>query len=110
MPDQFLEVVDADEAHRRLRAAVRLAPLGVEEVPRAEALGRVLAADLAAAIDVPGLDRANVDGFALRAQDTFGAEEAAALALSLTDAILATGVLPRIEVRPGTATRIATGG
>src|SRR5262249_53357566 len=73
--DQFLNVVDRDEAERRFRAALNLRPLGAEAVPLAEALGRVLAADVAAPVDVPGFDRANVDGFAVRAEDTFGATE-----------------------------------
>ena len=37
-----------------------------------EALGRVLAEDVVAEVDVPGFDRASVDGFAVRAADTAG--------------------------------------
>jgi len=57
MQDQFLEVIDRDEAERRFRAAVAFGPLGIEEVPLAEALGRVLGADVVASIDVPSFDR-----------------------------------------------------
>src|SRR4051812_27630357 len=110
MPDQFLEVIAADEAHRRFRAAVRPGPLGSEIVPLGEALGRVLADDVVSPIDVPGFDRSHVDGFAVRAEDTFGAEESAPKVLRLNQEVLATGVQPRVEVGPGTATRIATGG
>ena len=45
-----------------------------ESVALADALGRVLAHDVIAPIDVPPFDRANVDGFALRAADTRGRE------------------------------------
>src|SRR6476619_5615480 len=72
---QFLDVIDRDEADRRFRAHLDLSPLESEEVPLAVALGRVLAADVASPVDVPGFDRSNVDGFAVRAADTFGAAE-----------------------------------
>src|SRR5439155_13199370 len=73
--EQFLEVIDRDEAERRFRAVLNLQPLEAEEIPLAEALNRVLAGDVPAPVDVPGFDRSNVDGFAVRAEDTFGAEE-----------------------------------
>ena len=53
---QFLEVLDRDEAERRWRAALDVAPLrGRARAARRSALGRVLAEDVRAAIDVPGL-------------------------------------------------------
>ena len=72
---QFLEVLDRDEAERRWRAILEVAPLPGESVPLEQALGRVLAEDVAAEVDVPGFDRSNMDGFALRAEDTYGATE-----------------------------------
>ena len=45
----------------------------VEEVPLAEALGRVLARDLEALADHPDVDNTAVDGYAARAEDTAGA-------------------------------------
>ncbi|HSQ37721.1 MAG TPA: molybdopterin biosynthesis protein, partial [Acidimicrobiia bacterium] len=72
---QFLDVLDEAEAHRRFAAAcAHLSPTG-EEVPLAQAHGRVLAADVFSPVDVPAFDRGNVDGFAVRAADTSGAEE-----------------------------------
>jgi putative molybdopterin biosynthesis protein len=106
---QFLDVIDRDEAERRFRAALDLRPLGPEEVALAEALGRVLAQDVVAPLDVPGFDRANVDGFAVRAEGTFGASEEEPRALRLSAEVLPTGVMPRQAVAPGTATAIATG-
>src|SRR5437879_4019351 len=107
--DQFLNVIDRDEAERRFRAALELAPLATEIVSLDAALGRVLATDVVAPVDVPGFDRANVDGFAVRAEDTFGASEDQPRCLHLTGEILATGVLPRIAILPGAASTIATG-
>ncbi len=107
--EQFLNVIDVDEAERRFREAIRLEPLGAEEVPLNAALGRVLAADVVAEVDVPSFDRSNYDGYALRAADTYGAEEEQPRALALLDETLATGVVPQGTVEPGRAVAIATG-
>jgi putative molybdopterin biosynthesis protein len=108
--EQFLDVVSRDTAEARFRAALNLAPLGAETVALADALGRVLAADVIAAVDVPGFDRAGVDGFALRAEDTAAATADRPARLKLNAELLTPGVIPAIEVRPGTASLIATGG
>lgn len=108
--DQFLTVLDRDTAERRWWDAMRPTPLGTEEVRLADALGRVLAEDVFAAVDVPGFDRSNVDGFALRAEEALGATEEAPRGFRLNGEVLATGVVPRGAVAPGTATAIATGG
>jgi putative molybdopterin biosynthesis protein len=108
--DQFLEVIDRDQAERRFQAALSLEPLGDELVPLADALGRVLARDVIATVDVPGFDRSNFDGFAVRAADTFGASEERPRELKLGDEIIATGCVPCTELLPGCALSIATGG
>lgn len=107
---QFLDVIARDEATARFRSHLRMAPLGRESVTLAQALGRVLAADVYADVDVPGFDRSNVDGFALRAGDTIGAAEEDARTVALTGEVLAPGVAAATVVRPGMATMIATGG
>ena len=108
--EQFLEVVDRDEAEARFRRHIAMAPLGEETVPLAEALGRVLARDVAADVDVPGFDRASVDGFAVRASDTAGASDDVPRDLRLNAEILTPGIVPRLALAEGTATVIATGG
>jgi len=107
---QFLEVLERDEAERRWRAAIDVAPLAPERVPLASALGRVLAQDVLAEVDVPGFDRSNLDGFAVRAADTFGASETAPVRLALCEGSIPTGVAPVAELRAGSAITIATGG
>lgn len=107
---QFLHVASAEEALQRFRDALRPRPLGTEQVPLGQALGRVLARDVESPVDVPGFDRANVDGFALRAQDTVGAREDAPRTLRLSDEVLTPGRPPRETVTEGRATVIATGG
>jgi putative molybdopterin biosynthesis protein len=108
--EQFLEVVSAEEARARFERNLDLSPLPGERVTLAGALGRVLARDLSAPIDVPPFDRANVDGFALRSADTAGASDAAPKQLPLNAEVIACGHAPKVEVRPATATAIATGG
>ena len=71
--EQFLNVVTAEEAHRIFREAVAPSPLGEEAVPLEQALGRVLSQDIVSRVDVPAFDRSNMDGYAVRAEDTFGA-------------------------------------
>ncbi len=107
---QFLDVVSRDEAEARFRRHLRMTPLGNEAVPLAEARGRVLAADVAAPVDVPGFDRASVDGFAVRAVDTGGASDTQPAALRLNAELLTPGVQPGIALLPGTGTVVATGG
>ena len=107
---QFLDVLDRDEAEQRWREVIRVAPGASEAVPLDSALGRVLALDIHAEVDVPGFDRSNMDGFAVRAADTFGASEEEPRHLRLNDETIPTGVAPQVEVAPGTATSIATGG
>lgn len=107
---QFLHVLTRDEAERRFREHLTLAPLGAETVALHAALGRVLAEDVVAAVDVPGFDRSNVDGFAVQAADTWGAMEEEPRLLALTAETLAPGTVPQTEVTAGGATSIATGG
>lgn len=108
--DQFLEVIDRDEAERRFHSALCLEPLGEECIELAESLGRVLARDVVARIDVPSFDRSNYDGFAVRACDTFGAREELPRRLRLLEEVVSTAVVPGSEIVAGAALSIATGG
>jgi putative molybdopterin biosynthesis protein len=108
--EQFLEVVSAEEARARFQRHLDLTPLAGEDVALAEALNRVLAEDVVAAVDAPPFDRSNVDGFALRAADSAGASDVAPKRLMLNAEVIACGHAPGIEVAPGTTTAIATGG
>jgi putative molybdopterin biosynthesis protein len=108
--EQFLEVVSAEEARARFARHVDLVPLPAERVALAQTLGRVLAHDVKAPIDVPPFDRSNVDGFALRAADTVGASDASPKRLRLNAEVIVCGHAPTADVAPATATTIATGG
>jgi len=108
--EQFLHVLDRDEAERRFRAALDLTPRAIETVPLDAALGRVLAADVISPVDVPSFDRSNVDGFAVVAEDTFGASEEVPQTVAVAEETIHTGIVPATVIRPGTAVEIATGG
>ncbi len=108
--EQFLDVLGRDAAWNRWYDVIRPAMLGSELIPLAMALGRVLAEDVCTEVDVPGFDRSNVDGFAVRSQETFGASEEGTVTLGLLAEEIPTGVVPRAEVASGTAAVIATGG
>src|SRR5262245_57467747 len=108
--DQFLNVIDRDEAEARFRAVLDLKPLGVEQIALANALGRTLAADIIARVDVPSFDRSNYDGFAVRAADTFGAGELDPKSARLLPGALDAGTLATMHVGAGEAVAIATGG
>src|SRR5579863_5543540 len=108
--DQFLQVLDRDEAERRFRAAISLAPRGIEQIPLDAALGRVLAAHVVSPVDVPSFDRSNVDGFAVVAEDTFGASEEVPRLVLLSEEEIHTGIVPATVIHPGMAVSIATGG
>ena len=95
------------EARERMRGAV--VPVGrTEQVALDAAAGRVLAAAITAAGDVPPFDRALMDGYAVRAADTSAAAEAAPAVLERLG-VLFTGEAPSIAVTPGTCIEISTG-
>jgi molybdopterin molybdotransferase len=81
----------------------------LEDVPLDDALHRVPAADVAAAASLPGFAKSTVDGFAVRAADTYGASEGLPSYLDLAGAVRM-GVPPSVAVRPGGAVAMPTGG
>ncbi len=80
-----------------------------ERVPLAAALDRVLAEDLIAPLDVPDFARSTMDGFAVRAPDTYGASEGLPAYLKVTGEIFM-GTRADVSVGVGETVRIATGG
>jgi molybdopterin molybdotransferase len=86
----------------------RFSPVGAEEVDLAAALGRVLAAPVPAPEDVPAFPRATMDGYAVRAADTFGASVGAPQYLELKGEV-PMGVVPERPVGVGEALRVPTG-
>ena len=79
-----------------------------EEKPILDCLGQVLATAIYSTIDIPPLDNSARDGYAVRAEDTYGASPTSPKYLEVIGQVAA-GYLPDTEVRPGTAVRIMTG-
>ena len=104
----FRKLVSLDEAKRRLHDKFSSGPSGVERVPLSQTYDRVLAEDVIASIDVPPFDRPTVDGYAVRASDTFGADEDRAKPLRLVGTT-SVGEPPKVIVKRGTAVETMTG-
>lgn len=83
--------------------------LPAEEVPLADALGRVLAEPVAGTEPVPALDNSAMDGFAVIAADTEGASSESPVELRLAGESAAGHPWDGDPLEPGTAIRISTG-
>jgi molybdopterin molybdotransferase len=107
MPELFsLQTIEAALA----RLLTHVASLGrAERVAAADALGRTLAAPLRSPADLPAFARSAMDGFAVRAADTYGASEALPAYLALAGEV-AMGRPPEVTMGPGQAARVHTGG
>ena len=90
------------------RGLAAVAPLGAEDVPLEDALGRVLARDVVSPIDQPPWDNSAMDGYAARAADLAGASAGSPVRLRVVDDIPAGG-FPSRAIGPGEAARIMTG-
>lgn len=85
-----------------------VSPVASEKLPLADCAGRVLAAELLAAENVPSFDRSAYDGYALRSADIASASERSPVTLSITEEIPA-GLVGKLPVSSGTAAKILTG-
>jgi molybdopterin molybdotransferase len=99
--------IPVEEAQARVLAEV--ASLGIEPVPLIEAAGRVLREDLFAPSDMPPADNSAMDGYAVRATDTFAATADAPVEFRVIGDVPAGRPADR-AVEAGTAIRIMTGG
>lgn len=98
-----------EEARARLEERWQVPPLAREEIDLEQAVGRVLAEEARAATDLPGYARSTVDGYAVRAQDTYGAGESVPVWLRVEQE-LAVGEEASRPLAPGACARVATGG
>lgn len=95
------------EEHQAVVAGLVAARPAVSAAP-GDALGRVLAADIVAALSLPGFDNSAMDGFAVLATDISGASTEHPVSLPVADDIPA-GRTDTQPLEPGTAQRIMTG-
>ncbi|MCS6773168.1 MAG: molybdopterin-binding protein [Thermoflexales bacterium] len=107
MPE-FLNLLPPDAARARWLDAITHRTK-LEEVSLAHALGRVLAEPVHAPHPVPPFARAEVDGYAVRASDTYGASDGLPTYLQVVGEV-AMGKAPLFQILPGQAAIIHTGG
>ncbi|EMG37345.1 molybdopterin molybdochelatase [Desulfocurvibacter africanus PCS] len=106
MTHGFFEVVSTARFREILTS---FSPLGAEHVGLSAAHGRVLAEDVAAREDLPLADRSSMDGYAVRAADTFGASEGNPAYLESAGSLRIDAV-PDFSIQSGECAAITTGG
>ena len=106
MSREFFATRTVAEALRGFRPARRTP---VETVPLTRALGRVPAAAVPSPVALPGFARSTVDGYAVRAADTYGASEGLPVYLDVVGAVRM-GAEADVALRPGSAVSMPTGG
>src|SRR3990170_3309884 len=103
----FRKLLTFDEAKEAINR-LSLSTLGCEEVTLLKGFNRVLAVDVNASLDIPPFDRSTVDGYAVRASGTFGAEENQPMRVKVCG-VVNVGELPKIRIAKGEAAEIVTG-
>ena len=104
----FRKLMTFDEAKKAVSQHLKPEALGEEEIPLLEARNRVLKEDITSALDIPPFHRSTVDGYAVKAEDTFGAEENQPAKLEVCGTVNV-GEPPRISLLKGQAAEIVTG-
>jgi molybdopterin molybdotransferase len=102
----FFKVQTPDQLYKKMD---RFKPLSSETVSIKDALRRVLAEDVVSSMNLPEFPRSTVDGFAMKAKDSYGASEKNPVLLNVIGEI-PMGEISNIEVREEEAVRVATGG
>jgi molybdenum cofactor synthesis domain-containing protein len=97
-----------DEAQKAIESHFKLADLGEEEAVLLEAFNRVLSEDIVSTLDIPPFNRSTVDGYAVKAEDTFGADENQFATLKVSG-VVSVGEQPRVKLGKGEAVEIVTG-
>ena len=105
---EFFNVLPSGDALGALTARLRHRPK-VEIAPTAEAVGRVTAGSLTSPEDLPAFPRSAMDGYSVRASDTFGAAEGQPAYLTVAGEV-AMGRAPSVSIGAGEAAHTFTGG
>ncbi|MCW3995333.1 MAG: molybdopterin-binding protein [Candidatus Bathyarchaeota archaeon] len=104
----FRKLMTFEEAQKTIEEHFKPTFLGEEEVVLLEAYNRVLNEDITSSLDIPPFNRSTVDGYAVKAQDTYGAEENQPATLKVVG-IANVGEQPQVKVGMGEAVEIVTG-
>jgi putative molybdopterin biosynthesis protein len=106
MRKEFRTLLSLDEA--RSMVLDFLPTVKLKTLPLEEAFGCVLGERVVSAVEVPGFDRASMDGYAIRSQDSLEAREDRPVALKLVGRV-PMGTTPKIEVGPDQVAEVSTG-
>ena len=104
----FRKLMTFEEAKKAIDDQFKPVFLGEEEAVLLEAYNRVLNEDVVSTLDIPPFNRSTVDGYAVKAQDTFGADENQPATLKVSGAVNI-GEQPNVKLAKGEAVEIVTG-
>ncbi len=104
----FRRLLTFDEAKKAISKHLQTEPLGEQLVPLLEAHNHVLAENINSSLDIPPFNRSTVDGYAVKAEDTYGAEENNPIRLKICG-VVNVGELPLLSIEKGGAAEIVTG-
>lgn len=104
-----LKLIPYGEALKRLLGAAYIKPICYETVPIERSFGRVLAEDVTSEVDVPPTDRAVVDGYALRSEDTLGASPKSPVTLRIVGKLYPWSPSTDVHVSAGQAIYVTCG-
>src|SRR3989304_9494467 len=104
----FKDLISSEEAVKKLNEKCRIQPLGMEIISIIASNGRVTAKDIISQLDVPTFDRATMDGYAVKAADTFEAKEDQPINLTISG-VSQPGAYPTGAVNQGEAVEVGTG-
>jgi molybdenum cofactor synthesis domain-containing protein len=104
----FRKLLTLEEAKKTIDDNFKPAQIGDEDVALLEAYNRVLKTDVVSSLDIPPFNRSTVDGYAVKAEDTFGADENQPVILNLSG-MINVGEQPKIVLGKGEAVEIVTG-
>ncbi|MEO2117815.1 MAG: molybdopterin biosynthesis protein, partial [Methanocaldococcus sp.] len=105
---RYLTLHNIEEAKFIINEHLKKLKNEVEEVDLFNAIGRVLAEDVFSNIDVPPYDRAKMDGYAVKAEDTYEADEDNPIELKIMGSLKA-GEIKDLKINNGECIEIATG-
>lgn len=106
---EYLHCMEFTQAYELIGATLDRDLLGAELVDLPSALGRITAEAVRATENLPPFARSTVDGYAVRSEDTFGANESAGALFSVIGEVTM-GEETKLELHPGEAAAIPTGG
>jgi molybdenum cofactor synthesis domain-containing protein len=104
----FRKLIELEEAKKIIDENFRYMQIDDEDVALLEAYNRVLKENVVSTLDVPSFNRSTVDGYAVKSEDTFGADENQPVSLNISGMIF-TGEQPKMVLRTGETIEIVTG-